>query len=74
MEPSEPIPITKRARGRPPNEMPERIDASPDEIAEAMFKLPANHQWNYLKKPSVKKPAVKPAIKPAVKKPTVKAE
>ena len=39
----------KKPRGRPPkNTMPERVDASPEELAKAMFKLPAGHKWKYL--------------------------
>jgi hypothetical protein len=29
--------------------MPERIDATPEEIAEAFLCLPADYQWQYLK-------------------------
>ena len=38
----------KRGRGRPvTKEYPDRIDASPEQIAEAMFKMPADHKWKY---------------------------
>ena len=41
----------KKPRGRPPKKtMPERIDATPEELAKAMFKLPADHKWKYLEK------------------------
>ena len=42
------MPKTKKTRGRPPRPMPERIDASPEEIAKAMLSLPADHKWKYL--------------------------
>lgn len=48
----------KRGRGRPAIwEYPERIDASPEEIAQAMFEMPADHKWRYLEeaKPEAEK-------------------
>lgn len=40
----------KKPIGRPPKPMPERIDASPEEIADALLRLPKDHEWEYLKK------------------------
>jgi formylmethanofuran dehydrogenase subunit E len=38
----------KPERGRPmENLYPPRVDATPEEIAKAMFALPADHQWEY---------------------------
>ena len=38
------------ARGRPPVQpMPERIDATPEQIAEAFLRLAADYEWRYLK-------------------------
>ena len=48
----------KRGRGRPATwEYPERIDASPEETAQAMFEMPADHKWRYLEeaKPEAEK-------------------
>ncbi len=45
----------KRSRGRPARPMPGRIDATPEEIAKAIFKMPADHQWKCLKAPDVLK-------------------
>ena len=41
---------TKKQRGRPARPMPERIDASPEELAKAMFALPADYKWKYLER------------------------
>ena len=39
-------------RGRPVERpLPSRIDASPEEIARAFFRLPADHEWQYDKTP-----------------------
>ena len=35
--------------GRPSHPMPPRIEATPEQLAQAMFRLPADHQWEYLK-------------------------
>ena len=44
------MPRKKRARGRPPvKPMPERIDATPEQIAEAFLRLPADYEWQYLR-------------------------
>ena len=44
------MPRKKKQRGRPPSKsMPERINASPEQIAEAFLRLPADHEWRYLK-------------------------
>ena len=37
----------KRERGRPARPLPPRIDAEPEDIARAMFRLPADYQWQY---------------------------
>ncbi len=40
----------KRERGRPMKQgYAPRIDATPEEMAKAMFSLPADHQWEYEK-------------------------
>ena len=39
----------KRPRGRPSRPMPERIDASPEDIAEVVLKMPPKQDWRYLK-------------------------
>jgi hypothetical protein len=36
-----------RERGRPSRPLPPRIDATPEEMAKAMFRLPADYQWQY---------------------------
>ena len=42
------MPRRKKDRGRPPvKPMPERIDASPEEIAERFLSLPADYEWQY---------------------------
>ena len=38
----------KRKRGRPPLEYPPRIDATPEEIAEAALRVPVPRRWKYL--------------------------
>ena len=48
---------TKNPCGRPAKPLPERIDAPPEEIAKAMLRLPADHQWKYLEKEPDKGPA-----------------
>ena len=42
------MPKTKKPRGRPARPMPERIDASPEQLAKAMFALPKDYKWKYL--------------------------
>ena len=38
----------KKERGRPmKRKYPPRIDATPEEMAQAMFGLPADHKWEY---------------------------
>ena len=39
----------KRPRGRPSRPMPEPIDATPEEIAEVVLKMPPKSDWRYLK-------------------------
>ena len=38
----------KKEQGRPGRNLPPRVDATAEEIAQAMFALPANHKWKYL--------------------------
>ena len=41
----------KRGRGRPPKfVMPERIDASPEEIADVVMRAKPPKEWQYLKR------------------------
>ena len=41
----------KRKRGRPVTKpLPPRIDAPPEAIAKALLSLPADHEWEFLKK------------------------
>lgn len=47
--------MPKKPRGRPPKPLPERIDASPEEIAKAMLSLPKDHKWKYLEGEQVTK-------------------
>ena len=38
----------KKERGRPMKRpYPPRVDATPEEMAKAMFAMPADHQWEY---------------------------
>ena len=38
----------KKERGRPmKRKYPPRVDATPEEMARAMFALPAGHKWEY---------------------------
>ena len=39
----------KRGRGRPEKPYPERIDASPEEIARVVLKAKPKKDWQYLK-------------------------
>ena len=44
------MPRKKKARGRPVSKpMPERIDATPEQLAQAMLSLPVDYEWQYLK-------------------------
>ena len=38
-----------RERGRPARPLPPRIDATPESMAQAMFRLPADYEWQYAK-------------------------
>ena len=38
----------KKALGRPARPLPPRTDATPEELAKAMFALPADREWKYL--------------------------
>ena len=48
------MPKTKKPRGRPPKPLPERIDASPEDIAKAMLALPPDHKWKYMEAETTK--------------------
>lgn len=39
---------SKRPVGRPARPMPDRIDASPEEIAERVLSMPNKRRWRYL--------------------------
>ena len=41
------MPRKKKELGRPGRGYPPRLDATAEEIAQAMFKLPAAHKWQY---------------------------
>ena len=44
------MPKRKKERGRPmEHKYPPRIDATAEEIAQAMFSVPADRDWEYLK-------------------------
>ena len=38
-----------RGRGRPARPLPPRVDATAEEMAQAMFRLPAHYEWQYEK-------------------------
>ncbi len=38
----------KKQVGRPARPMPERIDASPEEIADRVLRMPPKKDWRYL--------------------------
>ena len=40
---------TKKQKGRPARKLPPLIDATPERMAQAMFALPADYQWQYEK-------------------------
>ena len=42
------MPRKKKALGRPARALPPRTEATPEQLAKAMFALPANHEWKYL--------------------------
>ena len=44
----------ERGRGRPARPLPPKVDATPEQLAQAMFQLPADHQWEYLKQDAPK--------------------
>ena len=53
------MPRRKKDRGRTPvKPMPERIDATPEDIAERFLSLPADYQWQYEQdeKPNLRNP------------------
>ena len=42
------MPRRKKERGRPvTRRLPPRIDATPEQLAQALFGLPVNHQWRF---------------------------
>ena len=42
------MPKRKKERGRPMKRpYPSRVDATPEAMAQAMFAMPADHQWEY---------------------------
>ena len=44
-----------KKRGRPVTKpLPPRIDAPPEAIAQALLSLPADHEWEFLKKQEAK--------------------
>lgn len=45
----------KKQRGRPPRPMPERIDASPEEIAEVVLRAKPKDDWRYQEEPGGKR-------------------
>ena len=43
------MPRKKKERGRPPSKLlPPRIQATPEQLAQAMFAMPAGHKWKYM--------------------------
>ena len=38
----------KKEQGRPGRNLPPRVDATAEEIAQAMFALPASRKWEYM--------------------------
>lgn len=43
------MPKAEKQRGRPPRPMPDRIDATPEEIAEVVLDAKPKTEWDYLK-------------------------
>ena len=41
------MPKSQKRRGHPPRPTPERIDATPEQIAEASLRMPADYQRQY---------------------------
>ena len=39
--------MPKKPKGRPGRKYPPRVDATPEEMAQAIFALPADHEWEY---------------------------
>ena len=54
------MPRKRKERGRPPRPLPERIDATPEQLAHAFMSLPQDHEWQYLKKADEPKEEEKP--------------
>ena len=43
------MPRKKKERGRPPSKpLPSRIQATPEQLVQAMFAMPADHKWKYM--------------------------
>ena len=45
----------KAKRGRPPKDMPEKIDASPETIAETVLRAKPKSEWRYETQPDTEK-------------------
>ena len=46
----------KPKRGRPARPMPKRIDASPEEIADVVMRMPNKTEWRYIRTASGSEP------------------
>ena len=42
----------RKERGRPGRKYPPRVDATAEELAQAIFRMPVDHEWEY-EKPKV---------------------
>ena len=47
--------MTEDKKRAPPKPMPEPVDATPEELAKAMLRLPPKHEWQYKKEQKEKK-------------------
>ena len=54
---------TGKPRGRPPLKMPEPIPDSPENVARALFAVPADHKWKFLEEDKQTKGQAKGAQK-----------
>ena len=45
------MPKVKKVRGRPARKYPPRVDATPEEMAQAMLGTPPDHKWQYMELP-----------------------
>ena len=41
------MPRKRKELGRPARPLPPRVDATAEDMAQAMFAVPADHQWKY---------------------------